>query len=285
MRLETHLIEEFVALDARDAARALETVSPESTAALLLTLRDGTRGALMRFLPNFYLTRCLESLSPADAAAVASSARDDVIAPVLRSLQDAGRDAIVAKLSSAARSRLERLLRYPDGVAGALMDPHILSVADDATVEAALARARAEPEHVLYYVYVVNGEQRLVGVLNLRELLLAAPQARIGDVAHTNVESLPALSSWESVIAHPGWEKVHTLPVVEDGRFVGAIRYESIRRLEQRRQGQVARDPSPRTGAALAELYGLGLRGLLSWGQLGGPTPLPPTLGDSENDR
>jgi magnesium transporter len=276
VRLETQLIEEFVALDARDAARALETVSPPSTAALLLTLRHATQGALLRFFSMAYTARCFESLAPADAAALASSARHDVIAPVLRSLDDAVRSAIVAELSSAARAPLVRLLRYPDGVAGALMDPHILSVTEDTTCEAALARARAEPEHVLYYLYVVDQEQRLVGVLNLRELLLAPPTSRVGDSAHTNVESLPALASWASVIAHPGWERVHTLPVVEDGRFVGAIRYESIRRLEHRRLAQAARDPSPRTGAALAELYGLGLRGLLSWGQVVAPEPVEP---------
>ena len=55
---------------------------------------------------------------------------------------------------------------------------------------------------------------------------------------------------------------------LEEGRFVGAIRYESIRRLEQQALEHVASDPSPRTGAALAELYGLGLRGLLGWGAL-----------------
>lgn len=268
MRLESHLVEHFVALDARDAARTLEAISPESAAALLLTLREGTRGALLRFLPIGFIARCFQTLSLDDAAALAASGRQDVIAPVLRSLDAAVRDGILTRLPSSTRAPLERLLRYPVGVAGAWMDPHILSVSDDITVEGALARVRQEPEHALYYLYVVTAEQRLVGVLNLRELLLASPKSRITDVAHAKVEAVSALASWESVLAHPAWERVHTLPVVEDGRYIGAIRYESIRRLEQRALEQAARDPAPRTGAAIAELYGLGLRGLLAWGSL-----------------
>lgn len=268
MRLETHLVEEYVALEVRDAARTLEAVPPSSTAALLLGLAARSRAALVGCLPAGYVARCLESLGADQGASLLVGARHDVAAAALRWLNDDARHALIDKLPASVRAPLERVLHYPASVAGAFMDPHILTVDEDRTAGEAMERLRSEPEHVLYYVYIVDDDQKLVGVLNLRELLLARPEERVGDVASRHVDAIPALASWESVLAHPAWGRVHALPVVEDGRFVGALRYESIRDLEQRAIEQAARDPAPRTGAALAELYGLGLRGLFAWGSL-----------------
>jgi magnesium transporter len=128
---------------------------------------------------------------------------------------------------------LQRLLRYAEGTAGALMDPSVLSVSENVTAEEALERLRRSPQHALYYVYVVSGDQRLVGVMNIRELMAARPDQRLGMVAILTVESLPARSSWQSIVAHPAWKRFHALPVVEaDGRLLGALRYEAVRTRE-----------------------------------------------------
>ena len=67
----------------------------------------------------------------------------------------------------------------------------------------------------------------------------------------------------ESIVAHPAWKRIHALPVVErDGRFVGVIRYESVRQLEGRLLEQDVEDHAARTATALGEVYALGLLGL-----------------------
>jgi len=132
--------------------------------------------------------------------------------------------------------RLNLLLRYPEGTAGALMDPRALALPQDIPVGEALARVRHAARDVLYYLYVVDRAQVLVGVLNLRELMLAPRKAEVASVMRPHVARLSARADRASILAHPGWREFHALPVVDDaGLFLGVIRYETVRRLEEDR--------------------------------------------------
>jgi CBS domain-containing protein len=125
---------------------------------------------------------------------------------------------------------------------------------------------------VLYYLYVVDRTGRLVGVLNLRELMLAPGDATLGAVMRPATARLTALDGVGAVVVHPGWRALHALPVVDaGGRFVGAIRYETIRRLEA--HPERATPVGSRVGLwlGLAELCWVGLTGVLV--SLGSPPP------------
>jgi hypothetical protein len=88
----------------------------------------------------------------------------------------------------------------------------------------------------------------------------------VGLTANRQVEALAARASGESIVANPAWRRFHALPVVEtNGRFVGVMRYDSLRELEQRLAGGVHEDLAAETATALGELYGLGLRGIFEW--------------------
>ena len=109
--------------------------------------------------------------------------------------------------------------------AGALMDPDVLAVPDDLTMGDAHALvARVDHLHS-YYVYVVNRDQRLVGMLDLWDLMLT-PTTRVGEVMRSQVPRIAASSGRGVLMAHPGWADVHALAVVDGaGRLVGAIRH------------------------------------------------------------
>ena len=159
------------------------------------------------------------------------------------------------------------------------MDSAVLCVAATISAGQALERLRKSPQHALYYVYIVDEGQRLVGVATIRELMEARPEQPASLVAVSPVDSIPARASSESVLAHPGWTRFHALPVVgAGGRFLGVIRYESVRELEARFRETGRHDTGAETAAALGELYSLGVRGLLEWGASA-------LLGTSEPDR
>jgi magnesium transporter len=173
---------------------------------------------------------------------------------------------VMESLGPEERKAMRGLLRYSEGTAGALMDPEVLAVAESVSAGDALERLRKSARHALYYVYVVSEDQKLAGVVNIRELMGARPDQLLGLIAVRTVESLPARASWESIVAHPAWKRVHALPVIEtDGRFLGVVRYEAVRKLEERLAKTGLEDHGAQTGAALGELYGLGLRGLFEW--------------------
>jgi magnesium transporter len=160
-----------------------------------------------------------------------------------------------------ARS-LQSLLRFPENTAGALMDPAGLALPEDLTVREALARIRELPEQTRYDVYVVDREQVLVGVLNLRELLLARPQALLLDVMVREPLRLHAQDDRSVVIGHPGWKRAHALPVVDEkGSYIGVVRYRILRQLEEELLGGRGQDAN--TSEALGALFAAGAGGLL----------------------
>lgn len=263
MTLETSLLGKFVSTHPGEAARVLESMPAPDAAEVMELLPLNLLSALLRSVSPATAASALESLAPERAATALSATRPDIAAAVLRTMGAEQRSAIVDRLSPDARKQTGELLRYADGTAGALMDPTVLTFAEQLSIADALDRFRHNPERALYYLYLVDDAQRLVGVANIRELMAAQPVRLLSSIAVRSVAALPARASWESVLANPAWNRFHALPVVEtDGRFLGVVRYESVRKLEDQWKENHLEDQGARTATALGELYGLGLRGL-----------------------
>ena len=274
MDLETGLVRAFVAAHPAQVARMLESMSADDAAAVLASLSVDALADLLPRLDAVSAASSLELVTTEETAEALSLLRRDAAASILRAMPPEHRSKVVQTLKPETRNSLESVLRYAEGTAGALMDPAVLTVAESVTVGDALDRLRMSPQHVLYYVYVVaEGDQRLVGVVNIRQLMEARADQIVGLIAVHRVESLPAGASSETIIAHPAWKRFHALPVVAtNGRFLGAVRYKSLRQLEGRFVEAGGSDAGTRTAAALGELYSLGFRGLF---ELAASTLLP----------
>lgn len=278
MALEAKLRDRFVSAHPAEAARVLELLPASDLAEAILDLPTDALSKLLRWLTPHSAANALALVPAPQAAPAFEETPRDAAAAILRAMDARHRAAIVDSIDATAQKALKRLLRYAEGTAGALMDPAVLSIAENASAGEALERLRQSPQHALYYVYVVAADQKLIGVVNLRELMAARPDQLLGMIAVHSVESVSARASRESIVVHPGWKRFHALPVVgADGRFVGAIRYESVRKLEETLLETRLDDGSRETAAALGELYGLGLKGLFEWATsaLLGPSGAP----------
>jgi magnesium transporter len=144
------------------------------------------------------------------------------------------------------------------------VDPLILALPDDISVGEALQRVRAAPNNAIYYLYTIDRRRRLTGVVSLRDLMLADPADSLRSVVRTDVAQIPAAADRATIVAHPGWGEFHALPVVgHDGTYLGAIRYETLRRLEMEVQARTERLTPVSVAVSLSELYWVGLSGLL----------------------
>jgi magnesium transporter len=207
---------------------------------------------------------CLSHLEAGDAAAIVAETLADDAAPVVRALDSGIRDSLMAALPSAARDPLLRMLAFPDGTAGAVMDPSVFQVHENVIVADARTRLRSAARDLLYYVYVTDGDRRLAGVLDIPELMLARTRDPVSAAMHRNVDSISAWMPVALVRAHPGWHRFHAMPVVdEEHRLLGAIRYQTLRRLE-REAADRSPDPSLLTARALGELFQLGATGVVA---------------------
>ncbi|HMJ15719.1 MAG TPA: CBS domain-containing protein [Polyangiaceae bacterium] len=267
MDAEFSIIEAFAASHPEDVARVLEESDESGAAALLSTLGPGRAAPVIREMVPTLAARRLDRLPADEAARITEELGLDATAALLRRLSAAPRGAILDAVAPGTRERsLRALLAHAPDTAGALMDPLVLAVPEDIRVREALERVRSEPANAMFYVYVVGGRGQLVGVVNQRELMLAPADAVVRSIMAAPPERLPANASAQAIVAHPAWRRVHALPVVDrQGRFLGAIRYKTARRLEHE-LGRATKAPSPEvTARALAELYGLAFAGMGEW--------------------
>lgn len=273
MSLEARLARELTRKHPERAAAVLERLAVDDAA---LVLRRGEAEAAADLLARLSPSRAESLLARLDLARVTElfEALDHHAASRLaRSLEPTRRDALLGELPASRAHALRNALRFPPNSAGALMDPEVLALPQDLEAREALDRVREQPERARYNLYVLDSEQKLVGALNLRELFLAEPSARLRDMMVASPRALTADLDRTQIAAHPGWREVHSLPVVdEEGVYLGALRYRTLREIEDLLMGGSHVDS--RAPDALGELFAAGAGGLLGaiTGSAGGAT-------------
>ena len=266
MPLETELLNGFVRGRSAPAARLLEAMSAVDAANVMSALGIEELSFLLSNIAPLPAAKALELMTPTLAAPALSAMRHDAAAAVLRAMETPERLTLLASLTTDAQGSVRRLLRFSQGTAGALMDPKALSVDKGLAVADALARVRESAEHAIHYVYVVDEDQKLAGVVDIAQLITARPDQQVGLIANRIDDRLTPGTTSTSIVHHPGWSRFSALPVVEsDGRFLGVVRYESMRTLERGVAETELAVEGTETAVALSELYSLGLRGLFEW--------------------
>lgn len=265
MNAQKQLAENFAEAHPADAALVLERLAPPVAAAYLDALAPRLAAAVLQHMASANGAECLARLAPARGGAVVGLMPLDRRALLLRRLEGGRRELILGQLPAPARALLERLLGYPENSAAALMDPLVLALPADLSAGEALTRLRRTPRRALYYLYIVDRAQKLAGVINLRELMLAAPKDLLSTIMRRDVIHLAALTDRAAIVEHPGWRQVHALPVVDaEGLFLGALRYETLKRLEDENKAPAGTAGALAAMLTLGELWWLGLAGVLT---------------------
>lgn len=255
------LARRFIEFHPVDAARVLERFGGKSAAAVLKDYPVAQVAAIAEALADDVASECVAALESRLGAGVLTVLDLDEAAALLRRMDEPDQQRLLEAMPPDESQHLGRILAFAPGTAGSLMDPKVLAVPDALTAGEALEKVRAVPHLTLYYLYLVDDSSRLSGVINLRELMLAEPAAPLSEIKIADVERLAASADQLAIVAHPGWAEYHALPVVDaDGRFVGALRYETLRRLESQAG---AEGPSTSLAVSLGELYWVGLSGIL----------------------
>lgn len=187
----------------------------------------------------------------------------DLSADLVRRMEPDRRSSFVECLEPTVAEMLKALIQFPEGTVGSLMDSRVLALPLDVTASDAIEQIRRTPDSIRYNLYVVDREARLVGVLNLRELLLADRDQTLESIARSDVMSIQGHEHRSAILDHPAWREAHSLPVVDrEGVYLGAIRYHTLRRLERESTRNRVRQ-SAHTAEALGELFSTGMEGLL----------------------
>jgi magnesium transporter len=201
-------LEAFKALSRAEAEDFFWNLSAPDQVELLLALPAVERRGWMRLL------------APDDAADAVQAAPAEE------------RDGLLALLDDSARKEVTALLAYAEDQAGGLMSPRFARVRPDMTADEAIsylhkqARERVE---TIYYVYVLDAQQRLVGVVSFRQLFEAPGSMKVRDLMQTEVVTVSEQMDQEDVGLLFAKHSLLAIPVVDaDGHMKGVVTVDDI---------------------------------------------------------
>jgi magnesium transporter len=190
------------ALDVKTLADTLEEVEPEFQASLVETM------------PDEKVADVLEEMAPDEAADLLAELPKGRSQDILNLMED----------DDAADVR--KLLTYPVDTAGGIMNTEFVCVRPNLTAEQAISTLRemAHEAETIFYVYVADNDQRLVGVFSLSDLVLAKPKTPVAEFMHSRLVSVNLLDSQDQVAQVVAKYNLVAVPVVDDqGRIHGIV--------------------------------------------------------------
>ncbi|GAA6733658.1 magnesium transporter [Thermus oshimai] len=201
----------------------LLTLLPKEKAAELFShLPPEAQAEYLKTLPPWRVREILEELSLDDLADAFQAVEEEDPALAQR---------LKAALDPETRAEVEELTQYEEDEAGGLMTPEYIALKSSMTVEEVLRflRRAAPDAETIYYLYVVDEEGRLIGVLSLRDLIVADPRTRVKEIMNPEVIFVRTDTDQEEVARLMADYDFTVLPVVdEEGRLVGIVTIDDV---------------------------------------------------------
>jgi magnesium transporter len=215
----------LAALHPSDLATIIDQLTPRDRAGLLASLDDERVADAIEEMDPETQVEVLEDLEPDRAADILEEMSPDDAADLVADLSEASREEILALMETDEAQEVQELLRYPEESAGGIMTTEYIALPANVTAAQAIDRLRElEPDaETIYYVYVVDREESLVGVLSLRDLIVAKPEAVISDVMIKEPITVSVLDDQDHVAGVIARYNLLAVPVVDDNGHLEGI--------------------------------------------------------------
>ncbi|MEZ5542064.1 MAG: CBS domain-containing protein [Pseudomonadota bacterium] len=247
------------------AARVLEKFPAGSVARFLAAANTTTAATIVGHFTPAFAADCLATIETPLADRVLERLTPDYQLMLLRQLTQDDRAALLGRLEPGLAATLTRLLPYPEGTAGAIMEAPLASIPEDMTVRDAIKRIKRIRRGTKSYLYATSSTGRLTGVMTLHELLNSLPTSPVRDIMDRHVACISPLLPLEAVLDSPYWQDYHALPVTDtDNILLGIIRQKHLRRLQEQLQHGISLEAGINSLLTLGELFATTTLPLLS---------------------
>ncbi|MFH1350629.1 MAG: magnesium transporter [Pseudomonadota bacterium] len=196
-----------------------ELLEPQGAGEVLIEIEAPVQGSILSELDTQVISDIVQELDSDDAADLVG----DLPAERAKEIMEAVEDQVSAEL--------KRLLPYPEDTAGGIMALEYVAVKADVTIQEAINTVREKREEVenVYYLFVVDDSNKLMGVVSLKDLVLEPPERKVRDVMNPEVVSVGVDRDQEEVYHLVKKYDLVSIPVVdEEGRLVGRITHDDI---------------------------------------------------------
>ncbi|NLO73636.1 MAG: magnesium transporter [candidate division WS1 bacterium] len=209
-----------------DLADIAEELSAPDRAALLGAMDEEVAADTMQEMEPQALVAAVNELPDEQAAGLIGEMDPDAGADLLADLPEDRVQALLARMEPEEAEDLRKLLIYQEDSAGGLMTSEMVAIPAGIKVSQALEVVRREAQELgsLYYVHVVDTEDRLVGMLSLRELISADPEATVDDLMTRDPISVTPETGQVDTAKLVAHYNLLALPVVdEEGKLLGIV--------------------------------------------------------------
>jgi magnesium transporter len=218
-------------IGASEWADLVPLLEPSEVAVLLQWLPDEEVPALLEELPPSEAARILRTLAAPEAARLLEEMDPDDAADVVELLPTRNADEILIRMRPSEAAEIRELSVYPPDSAGGIMTPAYVAVARDATAAEAINAIRklVDQAETVNYVYVVDDERRLLGVLSLYRLILSRATTPVVELMAPTTVRVRATADQEVAARLLTDRNLLAIPVVDDAdRLLGIITEDDV---------------------------------------------------------
>ena len=209
-----------------ELAEIIGDLSKREALAIVKQLDDETAADAFEHLDRDVQMTLIEDIGTQRAADIIEEMDADDAADLLGDLPEEDRSKLLGEMNTYTAHELRELAKYPDDTAGGLMTTAYVWIYPHRTTQATIKKIRelGPGSEFIYYLYVVDRRDHLIGVLSLRALLLALPTAFVERIMETDVVTVAPETPAVEVAATIAKYDLLAVPVVhESGRLLGIV--------------------------------------------------------------
>jgi magnesium transporter len=213
-----------------DVADLLDHLSGMERQRILEALDHEAAGTVLNDTTASIRAELVEDIEPERLARIAEALPADEAADLIGELEYQETEEVLHHISDQDEEVLRGLLAYPEDTAGGIMNPDVVALTPDATVDDAISFLRsADEDTVTASLYVVDEERHLLGFVRLRRLVTAKSASLLGNIMSTDVISVRVDADQEEVADQVDKYDFIAIPVVDsENRLLGAVTFDDV---------------------------------------------------------
>lgn len=223
------LLEAYAPQDLAEALTLMD--SPAEQAHALMQMDETVASEILEYLEPSLVDEIFEHIPLEKAARLLQLIPADDAAQIIDELDEAKANALLQQMAPPEAREVRELLEYPENTAGRLMVRQYVRVRPDWTAEMALDYLRQVGSEIetIYYLYVVDARQRLIGVCSLRDVVVSDPSKRIEQIMEPDPVVVQPETDQEEVANLLSKYDLLAVPVVDElGRMLGIVTVDDV---------------------------------------------------------
>jgi magnesium transporter len=209
-----------------DLADIIEDFDTKTGMALFSGLGKEKSADVLEEMEEDAQLKVLENLEPEKAADILEEMPADEVADILDGLREDKAEELLNEMEKEASEEVRELMQYDEELVGSLMTTDVISFRSDYTIEKTLSTLRElkPDEDQIYYIFVTNMRNRLIGTVSLRDIVISQPNITLKSLIHKDFVYMKDTDKIDELVKLISKYNLFAIPIVNDQmNLVGAV--------------------------------------------------------------